>query len=393
MNILIFAHDCGLRGAERVVVDEAEALIARGWTVTVVVPCINGELSEFLRNKGINFLHIRYYSWIGPGSFKGRAFRTLMNVIAIPQMWRIIQSFQPDIIHVHSIACGIGAVAARLAGVPHVWHLHEPGPYARSADRPVFDLGERASVALARWTQSSFVAVSASVARLFEQQFRLSEVGVLYQSIDVDPKVADGDAIALRQITDWSGRKLVIVGALVLWKDQKTAVRAMVEIVKAWPGAGLFLIGDDQIGMGGEIDALARELGVADNVVRLGTMANAAPAIAAADGCIVTALDEGFGRVAVEAMMNETPVISADVDVNREVAGDGKVDFFSPSNPDAMAMAVSTLFSRPEPERQTRVLQAHAYARSLFGAEVTANALEAELLRCINATIRSRVDP
>ena len=321
---------------------------------------------------------------MGPGNFSGRVKRILGNLIALPQLLWILNSGRFDLVHVHSIACGIGAIAARLSNVPHIWHLHEPGPYANSDDRPIFDIGESLSIALANWTKSRFVAVSASVARLFEQKFELSEIGVLYQSISTNPGIAVSDMPTLEQITNWSGRKLVIVGALQTWKDQKTAVHALPTIIKDSPGTGLFLIGDDSVGLGYEIDALARELGVSDNVFRLGTMANATPAIAAADACIVTALDEGFGRVAVEAMLSKTSVISADVTVNREVAGDGNVDFFEPSDPQSLAATVSKVFKRSCVENDKKLTRALIYASEKFSLEVAADALETELLACLN---------
>lgn len=381
-RIAIVAHDCGLRGAERVVAEEATLLRSRGWDVTVLVPCGHGDLSGYLQSQSVRVVVIRYYWWMGPGRFLGRGRRILGNLLALPRLIRLFRSGGFDIVHSHSIACGIGAVAARLAGVPHVWHLHESGPYGTSSDRPSFDLGERLSVVLARWTNSHFLAVSSTIARLYERKLGLPQVSVVYQAVGLERSSAVGPAMA--RLSSWPGKMLVIVGSIVPLKDQKTAVRAMTAIVKAWPGTGLFLIGDDPLGMGSEIDALARELGVADNVVRLGTMANAAPAIAAADGCIVTALDEGFGRVAVEAMLTETPVISADVAVNREVAGEGNADFFAPSDPLSLAGAVNTVFERPEQNRRERLARAKSFARQKFSSTAATDALEAELLACLD---------
>ena len=382
MKILILAHDCGLRGAERVVAEEAEELIRRGWNVLVAVPCRFGGLSDHLRGRNIPYVFIRYYGWMGPGRFFGRARRIIGNFAALPSLIVLIKMYKPDFIHVHSIACGIGAIAARLTGIPHIWHLHEPGPYAISADRPRFDLGERASLSVARWSRSRFVAVSNSLARMFERILNIEQVGVVYQSINLNAIVPPDDTAQLARITNWPGRKLIVVGALLLWKDPLTAVRAMSYIVREWPDAGLFFVGPDPIGMGAEIEAVARDLGVSDNVVRLGAMLNAHPAIMAADACIVTAVDEGFGRVQAEAMLSGTPVVSADVPVNREVAGDDNVDFFTPSDPEALAAAISSLFSRPQDEISCRVERALAYARGRFSAEAAANALEIELLAC-----------
>lgn len=393
MKILILAHDCGLRGAERVVAEEAQELIRCGWDVLVVIPCRSGGLSNYLLEKHIPFVYISYFGWIGPGHFLGRSKRIIENLIALPRLLVLIKTQKPDIIHVHSIACGIGAIASRLAGVPNVWHLHEPGPYAISSDRPVFDLGERAATVIARWCKSRFVAVSKSIACIFEKKLRIDEVGVVYQPIELNAAVAPSDTDQMEKITAWRGRKLIIVGALILWKDPLTAVRAMADIVQNWPGVGLFMVGPDPIGVGAEIDDLARDLGISKNVIRLGAMTNAHPAIRAADACIVTAVDEGFGRVQVEAMLSETPVLAADVPVNREVAGKDNVDFFAPSDPKALAAAVLSLFARPEAEQRDRRNRSLDYARGRFSPEATANALETELIALIKSTSNTRERP
>ena len=314
MNILIFAHDCGLRGAEKVAADQAEALTRRGWKATVVVPCRTGGLADVLCGRGIDCVHVRYYHWFGTGSLRGRAYRTLSNIVAIPRMLRIVRSVQPDVILVHSIACGVGAIAARLSGTPRIWQFHETGPYGRSSDRGYFDLGERLSVRVIRWADCRLLAVSSRIADLYERKLGVAPVRVLYQAVDMNDAHPASDALALARLSSWLGPKLMIVGSLSPLKDQSTAVRAMPQILEALPDAGLFLVGDDPVGTGAEIAALARDLGIADKVVHLGTLANAAAAIARADCCIVTSLDEGFGRVTIEAILdNLSPQIHGEL--------------------------------------------------------------------------------
>lgn len=384
MNILIFAHDCGLRGAEKVAADQAEALTRRGWKATVVVPCRTGGLTEVLRGRGIDCVHVRYCHWFGTGRLRGRAYRTLSNIVAIPRMLRIVRSVQPDVILVHSIACGVGAIAARLSGTPRIWQFHETGPYGTSSDRGYFDLGERLSVRAIRWADCRLLAVSYKIADLYERKLGVAQVRVLYQAVDMNDAHPASDSVALARLSSWPGPKLMIVGSLSPLKDQSTAVRAMPRILEAQPDAGLFLVGDDPVGTGAEIAALARDLGIADKVVHLGTLANAAAAIARAECCIVTSFDEGFGRVTIEAMLSETPVAVADVEVNREVAGKGNADFFAPSDPLSLAAAVNKVFARTEQSRRERLARAKSFARQKFSSTAATDALEAELLACLD---------
>lgn len=299
-------------------------------------------------------------------------------------MLRIVRSVQPDVILVHSIACGVGAIAARLSGTPRIWQFHETGPYGTSSDRGYFDLGARLSVWTISWANCRLLAVSYRIADLYERKLGVAPVRVLYQAVNINNEHPTSDAVALARLSSWSGPKLIIVGSLSPLKDQSTAVRAMPQILEAWPDAGLFLVGDDPVGTGAEIAALAHDLGIADKVVHLGTLANAAAAIARADCCIVTSLDEGFGRVTIEAMLSETPLAVADVEVNREVAGKGNADFFTPSDPLSLATAVNKVFARPEQSRRERLTRAELFARQKFSSTAATDALEAELLACLD---------
>ncbi|UWR20823.1 glycosyltransferase family 4 protein [Sulfitobacter pontiacus] len=378
-KILIIAHDSGLRGAERVVAEEARELMLEGWNVLVVIPSRNGGLYDYLGNIGVPRTTIRYFAWMGPGKMKGRIFRTAGNLLAIPQFLVLFKVQKPDIVHVHSVACGIGAISSRLGGICHVWHFHEQGPYAISADRPVFDLGERLSLALIRWCKSHFVAVSKTTARTFTTKLNVDEIGVIYQPINLNTEVSSSDKSKLEKIFDWPGRKLIVVGALIEWKDPVTILRAMASILKVFPDVGLFYVGSDPIGMGQEIDALALRLGVSENTFRIGEVENAHPAIRIADACVVAAIDEGFGRVQVEAMLSETSVVVADVPVNREVADESNVDFFKAGDSESLASAVISMFNRSENEQRRRRAEALNYAEESFSPVATGQALKVML--------------
>lgn len=383
MNVLIFAHDCGLRGAERVAATQAEALLERGWMVTVVVPCTTGGLAEFLRKKGVNVIHVRYFGWIGPGTLKGRAYRIFQNALAIPKLIKVVRTIKPDIVYVHSIACGVGAIVARLTKIPCLWQIHETGPCGTSSERGAFDLGEQLSLNIMRWANCQMLAVSEKVAHLYERKLTTEQVGVLYQAVDVDQSIEAVDVKSLGRLSSWSGPKLVVVGSISELKDQMTAVRAMPEILRNAPNAGLFLIGDDPNGLALEIFETAQKLGVQRHVVHLGLFANAASAIACADCCIITSVDEGFGRVTVEAMLSETPIVASDVAVNREVAGDTNADYFEPSNPASLAYAVTKILNLNEAELRDRLIHASLYAREKFNRRAATNELENKLLTCV----------
>lgn len=380
-RIAIIAHDSGSRGAERVVVEEAVALRNQGWDVTVFAPSHTGSFINLLEAHAIKPICVKYYWWMGPGNISGRVKRTVGNLFALPTLLLQLRQGKFDIVHSHSITCSIGAIASRLLGIVHVWHLHESGPYIITNDQPKFDFGPKISLLLLRWTKSHFIAVSKTIAKLYQDKFHLPYIPTLYQRVTINPTPHPSDQSQLDEILSWHGPKIIVVGALVPVKDPLVCVHAMAHLKSSFPTARLFFVGSDPIGMGNEIDRLAEKLQASNNLRKLGTLHNAAPAIFASDVCVISSIDEGLGRVTIEAMLLETPIVAADLDVNREVLDSKYAEFFAPSDPIALAAAISNQLNKSQKSRVEKTNEALEYAENTFGSDQVDHALDYHLSR------------
>jgi glycosyltransferase involved in cell wall biosynthesis len=105
--------------------------------------------------------------------------------------------------------------------------------------------------------------------------------------------------------------RIITVGSFKAQKNQALLIRAFARVRKA-RAARLMILGAGQLEV--ELRQLARELGIADDVVFPGFAADPWPYYASANLFVLSSDYEGFGNVLVEAMRSGLPVVSTDCD-------------------------------------------------------------------------------
>lgn len=108
---------------------------------------------------------------------------------------------------------------------------------------------------------------------------------------------------------------------------------------------------------------LARELGVADDVLFVGSVPNIADYLSVADLLLLPSETESFGLSALEAMACEVPVIATNVGGLPEVVQEGETGFLVPTG-DIAAMSERAALLLSEPER-IRMMGNRARARAI----------------------------
>jgi glycosyltransferase involved in cell wall biosynthesis len=144
------------------------------------------------------------------------------------------------------------------------------------------------------------------------------------------------------------GRPPVIlgVGRLTGQKDFCTLVRAFAEVRRRRP-ARLVILGEGPDRPA--IEALARELGVADDVALPGFQENALAYMAGSAVFVLSSAWEGLPTVLIEALAAGTRVISTDCPSGpREILQDGRLGALVPVG-DAAALAAATLEALERP--------------------------------------------
>jgi glycosyltransferase involved in cell wall biosynthesis len=158
----------------------------------------------------------------------------------------------------------------------------------------------------------------------------------------------------------WSPPHVLHVGDLHERRDLFTALRAVVRVrqsVSRLSGLRLVVIGVDREGVGARLDAMAREVGQADAVVRLESVSERELVewYQHAAALVYPSRYEGFGLPLVEAMACGTPVIAADAAASTEVLGGAGV-LCPPGDEGAFSDALTSVLCHPEIAERHRQL-------------------------------------
>ena len=325
---------------------------ARGHEVVGV--CADGPLLDGVRAEGLRVVAVPMARSLSP-SAQWRAFRALV---------RLIRDERPDMVHAHMPISGfLARLAARLCGVPmiaytcHGFLFQQPGPlWRRGLGFAVEWLGGRMT--------GTFTTVSTEEAGV-ARRLRIHR-GAVAVGNGRDPALFHPDAVARARIRAELGCApdavvVVIVSRLVRHKGHPELLAAM----RAVPGAELWVVGDRLPSDHGEAaEGWFAEAGLGARLRRLGTRADVAAVLAAADVFALPSQFEGLPMSVIEAMLCGLPVVATDISGPREQVVEGETGLLvPPGDVPALARALDTLV-------RDRV------ARESMGAAGRARALE-----------------
>jgi glycosyltransferase involved in cell wall biosynthesis len=98
-----------------------------------------------------------------------------------------------------------------------------------------------------------------------------------------------------------------------------------------------------------ELEALARELGVADRVEFLGSVSSIVPQLRWADVLVLPSYVEGIPRIVMEAFAAGVPVIASDIPGTRELVENMRTGLLvTPGEPEQITAALHTLADKSD---------------------------------------------
>lgn len=275
------------------------------------------------------------------------AVRGVRGGTRIPRIAHALRRERPALFHAHlnwPLGCTGGVLAAALAGVPTVAtvQLWTELPRARS-----IPLQRRAATAAV----ARYVAVSGDTARKLRSEFGVAEeqVRVVPNGIRVETMEGARPDPALRaEIAGSADRPLVLTAARL---DRQKGHRFLLEAAVRIPEATFALAGDGPDRA--ELEALARELGVADRVAFLGRRHDVPRLLASCDLFVLPSLWEGLPLSVLEAMAAGVPVVATSIGGTDEVVRDGETGVgVPPGDSPALAAAVRRLLGDPAEARR-----------------------------------------
>ncbi len=336
-------------GSAEVVLDLARFLREDGARVGIVYgytvdPRVN--LSEYAVRTGVElFSAPDLIREISPG----RDLRAFLRIRGFMRNWR------PDIVHTHTSKAGIvGRWAARAAGVRktvHTPHGHVFYGYFSPMKTRVFILLEKITahvtsrlVTLTRSGMEDHLRLGVG----HPDQFRVIPSGADVERFSTVSKRRTGmdEGRGDRPVIGWAGRLTAV-------KDGATFLRAAKLIRERFPRVRFIMAGEGEDR--GELEALRRELCLDDAVQFLGNRDDMPEVMASMDVFALSSINEGFGRVIVEAMASGVPVAATTVGGVPEVVEDGISGLLvPPRDPERLAEAVGRILEDDGLRRRLR---------------------------------------
>jgi glycosyltransferase involved in cell wall biosynthesis len=349
VTAVLFSHSAGLGGAERCLLETAQALQDLGVEFVVVLPD-EGPLRDALADAGADTHIIRSRPWLasGPSPAWKRAARLASALPASLTAAAFVARRRPTFVYSNTVASPVGALAARLCRVDHVWHLHE---FAGGPDEgPFFAAGARVSLAVMRRIGGRFVGNSRVVAEHYAALLGLAHIPYVYQPVTAAPASRGRPAPILAAAPTLpapepgAGIRCLMLGAIEENKNQEEAVRALALLRDLEPPASLTLAGPARQGYLARLRAAIAAVAVGDRVKIVPEYVPSAQFLATADVVLVCSHQEAFGRVTVEAMKAGRVVVGARSGGTAELIRDGETGLlYDPGKAEDLAAKIRLL--------------------------------------------------
>lgn len=318
-NILVIAHEHMLNGASHSLLNLIDALQEK-CNFIVIVAYDYGLFLDELRKRNLKVYYVPFERWV---KFKDENFKiekrkwilkdNKRNQKLAKEISKILKNEKLDLVYSNTSVIDLGYRISKILNIPHIWHIREFG----EDDFSMYPLcSKRKYYKIISDKNNTLICISKAVARKFEGKIKENQINVIYNGVDkkhIKPNKA---------FTKKSTEKLVCiqVGMINKTKGQDITIKAIEELQKeGYKQIELWLAGTGSLEDLGIKNVDKKKwlkiLGQVNNIDEIREKANVE---------IVSSKKEAFGRITVEAMMGQIPVIGTNSGGTKELIEDNK---------------------------------------------------------------------
>ena len=318
MKILQVVQSLGKGGAERLVLDISQAIKEYHPEVSVRIVALNKKNEYQELSKGLDIVYCNsYVKW----SILGK------SDIDIAEYERIVDDFNPDIIHSHTYTAELVSREHIRENIIYVTHTHNNMPEFESFSiKALFFksllakfLEKQRMISKYQKCSNRFVSISNDTSNFYGKNLPSS----IRKNIYYLPNAINYQKFHKKKIFDFTQKlRLINVGSYQAKKNQKFLIDLAIELRKRSLDFELLLLGNGYL-----FNKISQQIeinGLQGNVIQKGNVSDVEHYLWKSDIYVHSALYEPFGLVLLEAMSAGLPVVTLDGKGNRDLIEEGK---------------------------------------------------------------------
>ncbi|MCI8567069.1 MAG: glycosyltransferase family 4 protein [Lachnospiraceae bacterium] len=360
IKVMYVSNEAGIGGAMQSLLDMIKSL-EKQVNPVVLLPS-KGEAESWLRTREIPYFIVPYQMSYGKIGHQNRTVVDKLFVNNYAAAWKIteiIKNEKIQMVHSNSIVTNVGAIAALMAGVPHIWHIREL--LEEDFESEIYD---KELAGRLHTHADAFVSISEVVKKSYHEKYGLKSTAI-YDGIDPDRYKTDLDLQKDRHL-------FLLAGFIQPGKGQWEAVRAF-EILAA---AGhkdlrLLIVGKSSDKYVWSLKKYIKAKRLEDTIHIFREKQDLSALRKQCMFSLTTSKMEALGRITIEAMLAGNIVIGANSGGTLEIIGERRDRGYLYQQGDAASLAsvIQEVIAQSEAQLCNVQKNAQEYAAGQFHLE------------------------
>ena len=325
IKILFVSHSSSIGGGEKCLLTLVKHLDRNLFEPIVIFPS-EGSISREMVKLGVKTFISPLECWIRDSADPGLEDSDILD--RLQNIKQIVEIEKPDIIHSNTSVVWEGALAAKLQGIIHIWHIHE---ILENHPRlkPLFPLP------LVYWgidfLSDSVVVVSNAVKEKFSGIIEPEKLVTVHNGIDAQRFTQmNGSSIRQELALPSDANLAVSIGTVIKEKGYDNLIEAAFLVKKKAANVKFIIVGSGLTETVRELKKKILSLNLKDCVYYLGYREDIPEILRESDFLIISSITEAFPLVALEAMALGKPIVATNCGGIPELVSDEETGFLVP---------------------------------------------------------------